>query len=91
MIVQLNDRWRLVSDDRQWTIQRYIEPRSGSKTKPYWANQAYYGTFEAALSGCVRRQIALDPSYNGPEALEALHSFLKTLRQEIDKAVQEAR
>ena len=84
MIIPINARYRIVSDEYQWIIQR-IRTRKG---KEDWQARLYYPTLKAAvegLGGLMGRQSKADTLVSALAAVEEVATQLsQALTPKID-------
>ncbi len=79
MIINLNDRWRFVSDEHQWTVQH----REGSR----WNGRNYHHTLDHALVWAAQHRVRVTPGDYGPEVLKPIVQRLAALERDIRSAL----
>ena len=67
MIIQINDKWRVRSDSRQWIVQ--------SKKEKEWTNKGYYTNFLNALTALSEKRIRLIDSAVPNKILAAIEDI----------------
>lgn len=64
VVFNLNDKYRLTSSARQWTLEkRGIKTDDSGEKVEYWTGIRYYGTLPSAVQACYthfQRQIDAD-------------------------------
>ena len=90
MILQVNDKWRIVSDTNQWTVQEYVVPqKADAKTEPFWRSRNYFtGPDRAALWLAGQRVRDLPGTYPAADALEVLGKALDEIVRETKRAME---
>ncbi len=93
MILQLDDNYRIVSDEHNFILQRKSDPkknpRKGKKAKAVtsqWKNLGYWKDFSQVLSSYTREVLRREM---GKTTLKALSRDLRTLRQAIERIGQQ--
>lgn len=81
MNIQINKDWRITSDPQNFILeQRRVKGKESKKAgEEFYTSEGFYTTFDAALSGLVRRKLLDSPC----ESLEAVKSLLQALRTDI--------
>ncbi len=89
MILQLDDKYRIVSDERNFILQRKSDPaknpRKGRKAKEatdQWRNLGYWKDLSQLLSSYTRQVLR---SEIGNTTLKALSLDLRTLTQAVER------
>ena len=85
MIINLNADWRLRSDPLQWILERrrILKKRNTGQEYEDWHVEGFYGTLDAAVVSCIERRLRFMDGEYPPDALEALHTALDSLRREV--------
>ena len=86
MILQVNDRYRLVSDELQWAVQRLPITPEGSEPpkKDNWKNIAYYTELDSAVLFLAQHRIkALPGHYDACDALTPLCNTLDDIKKMV--------
>ena len=87
MIIDINEIWRLKTDDLQWHLQRRSAARSASKRAGEWKSVAYARDLSTLLLEAARRQIyGIEGDYP-PTAIEPLCKALTMIKQNISDAL----
>ncbi len=89
MILQLDDHYRIVSDEHNFILQRKSDPkknpRKGKKAKAAsvkWKNLGYWKDLSQLLASYTRQVLR---SKTGKSSFTALSRDLRTLRQAIER------
>ena len=89
MILQLDNKYRIVSDEHNFILQRKSDPkknpRGGKKANTSaekWKNIGYWGDLSQLLASYTRQVLR---SKTGKTSLTALSRDLRTLRQAIER------
>ncbi len=93
MILQLDDNYRIVSDEHNFILQRKSDPnknpRKGKKAKAaidQWKNLGYWKDLSQLLPSYTRQVLRTDI---GKTTLKTLSHDLRTLRQAIERIGEE--
>ena len=84
MILQLDDKHRIVSDEHNFILQKKMKPRKNNKAKKdieSWKNIGYWKDLPQLLASYTRRVLK---GKTGKTSLTALSRDLRSLRQAID-------
>ena len=79
MIIEINETWRIASDEVQYIVQRFV-----GTNKPRWKAVAYCTSLPSAVSELLERDLRLVDNEPLAEALEKN----KALRTDVDRALQ---
>ena len=79
MIIPINARYRIVSDEYQWIIQR-IRTRKG---KEDWQARLYYPTLKAAVEGLGELMVRESKAQTLTDALTHVDHVATTLSQAL--------
>ena len=89
MILQLDDSYRIVSDEHNFILQRKADPkknpRKGKKAKAattQWKNLGYWKDLSQLLASYTRQVLRTEI---GDTNLKTLSRDLRTIRQSIDR------
>ena len=89
MILQLDDKYRIVSDEHNFTLQRKADPkknpRKGKKAKEagdQWRNIGFWKDLSQLLASYTRQVLR---SKTGKTSLKALSRDLRSLTQAIER------
>ena len=89
MILQLDDNYRIVSDERNFILQKKTDPeknprknRKGKQATDQWKNLGYWKDLSQLLASYSRRVLRNEI---GKTTLKALSRDLRTLRQAIER------
>ena len=93
MIIDLDEKTRIVGTEDCWTIQRLPEKKPDSKNDPEWRTATYHTTFDSALSAALQREIRIHPAHGVAEAIEAIEALTAryTAIFDITDQINEAR
>ena len=94
MILQLDDNYRIVSDEHNFILQRKANPKKNPRkckkaqeAGDQWRNIGYWKDVSQLLSAYTRQVLRANP---GKTSLTALSRDLATLRQAIDRMASDA-
>ncbi len=89
MILQLDDNYRIVSDEHNFTLQRKADPkknpRKGKRAQEsgdQWKNIGYWQDLSQLLASYSREVLRMEI---GQTTLKDLYRDLRTLRQAIER------
>ena len=87
MRLQINDQWRIESDERCWNVQRYAGTYKSGKHvgKPKWVSVSYHGTLPGAINSLAQRLLRESDASTNTEALDAAWR----ISEEINDALAE--
>jgi len=84
MIIPINARYRIVSDEYQWIIQR-IRTRKG---KEDWQARLYYPTLKAAVEGLGELMVKQSKADTLVSALAAVEEVATQLSQALTPKIE---
>ena len=84
MIIPINARYRIVSDEYQWIIQR-IRTRKG---KEDWQARLYYPTLKAAIEGLGELMVRQSKADTLVSALAAVEEVATQLSQALTPKIE---
>ena len=84
MIIPINDRYRITSDEYQWIIQR-IRTRKG---KEDWQARLYYPTLKAAFEGLGELMVRQSDVATLADALAKVENVATTLSQALTPTIE---
>lgn len=73
--IVLHPGWRLISDSRQWILQKLPEDTE----KEYWQPRGYYRSIEAALEDYTQHRLR----YSDATTIVDLLTLVKHIRKEL--------
>ena len=84
MIIPINERYRLTSDEHQWIIQkkRYRNERE------CWESRLYYPNLNAAVKGLGEMMVRQSKADTLASALEAVENVATTLCQALTPRIE---
>lgn len=87
MLIQINERYRIISDEVQWTVQHLPKKREGIKRKEdRWINRGHFATLDTALMWASHQQIKLIPgTVDADNIIDIVHAIDK-IHREIGRA-----
>ena len=77
MIIPINDKYRLKSDEYQWIIER----KRTRKGEEDWQARLFYPTVKAAVQGLGELMVRQSKANTLVDALEAVENVATTLSQ----------
>ena len=84
MIIPINERYRLASDDYQWIIQR----RRNRKGEEDWESRFYFGTLKAAVKDLGELMVRQSQANTLVDGLEAVENIATTLSQALTPQIE---
>ncbi len=91
MIVNINQDWRLRSDELQWILDRRVQPKEDmAETEPTWRVAGYFRFIDEAIMELARQDIRLMRGEYPADALALIVETLDQIREDCRKAVREA-
>ena len=84
MIIPINERYRLTSDEHQWIIQkkRYRNKRE------CWESRLYYPNLNATVKGLGEMMVRQSKADTVADALEAVENVATTLCQALTPQIE---
>ena len=79
MIIPINDKYRLKSDEYQWIIER----KRTRKGREDWQARLFYPTVKAAVQGIGELMVRQSKANTLVDALEAVENVATTLSQAL--------
>lgn len=80
MIIQLNDTYRIESNERNFILQRQKEVKEGKRTgEIYWIDIGYYPRLDWAITGCLKHGLMTSEL----KGLQQILDFLSDLGNDI--------
>ena len=79
MIIPINDKYRLKSDEYQWIIER----KRTRKGEEDWQARLFYPTVKAAVQGIGELMVRQSKANTLVDALEAVENVATTLSQAL--------
>ena len=79
MIIPINDKYRLKSDEYQWIIER----KRTRKGEEDWQARLFYPTVKAAVQGLGELMVRQSKANTLVDALEAVENVATTLSQAL--------
>jgi len=88
MKIDINDKWQIRSDERQYILgEKYIREVDGEE-KEYLRNTTYYNTLEQLLQGYVQKRIRTKEDITEfqqvVEKLKELKAEIKEIKTKLD-------
>ncbi len=84
MILQVNDEYRISSDDHQWIVQQMPKQTEKRTKEAQWRNVAYYRYLDNAIMHLAERRIRMiEGSWPALGALSTLVATLDAIKREI--------
>ena len=84
MIIPINDRYRITSDEYQWIIQT----KRNRKGKKDWQARLYYPTLKAALEGLGELMVRQSDVATLADALAKVENVATTLSQALTPTIE---
>lgn len=90
MILQVNDRWRIMSDQNQWLVQwLYVVEDGKTKGKESWQTKAYFRSADKAAFWLAQRRVRdLPGTYPAADAIEALGAAMGEIVADNKRAME---
>ena len=83
MILPINDRYRIKSDQYCWTVQEQRRRTLTDQLKEDWRPVTYHPTIEQAVSSLSERMLRTSSAIGFVEGLEELKRICDTLSQAL--------
>lgn len=82
MIINIDSNWRISSDERQWTVQKYdgIDKETG---KQRWSGVSYHSTAQHTVSELAHRRIRAGDAQTLVDALAHVQNVVATLTRAL--------
>ena len=84
MIIPINERNRITSDEYQWIIQK----KRSRKGKEDWASRHYYPTFESAVRSLGELMVRQSKADTLVSALAEVENVATTLSQALTPTIE---
>ena len=84
MIIPINERYRIVSDEYQWIIQK----KGSRKGKEDWQSRLFFGTFEAAAKELGELLVRRSKANTLVEALREVEKIATTLSKALTPKIE---
>ena len=88
MILPINDETRIVSDRRQWIVQRRRKRTRDAKDTMEWRGELFFTTLEAAVKGFGERLLKESKATCATEALADIKRIAETLSQALPRRIE---
>ena len=91
MILPIDDKWRLKSDQYCWHIQRYEGKRKNRQTgelEDWWESKRYYQTVAQAAHGLAQLEIMSGDTTTLVEALDAVQEVSERLSMALTPHIE---
>ena len=87
-MIELNDKWRLLSDGNNWILEQ--KKIKGKKSKnegvEFWETEGYFGTIGHAISFLIEREVRVqDNIIELSDKIEQLKTELRLKYDELKK------
>ena len=87
MILPINDETRIISDRRQWIVQRRRKRIRNAKTILEWRGELFFSTLEAAVKGFGERLLKESKATCPTGALADVKRIAEALSQALPRRV----
>jgi len=84
MIIPINERYRIVSDEYQWIIQK----KRSRKGKEDWQSKLFFGTLEGAVQGLGELLVRRSEANTLVDALQEVEKIATTLSQALTPKIE---
>ena len=84
MIIPINERYRIVSDEYQWIIQK----KRNRKGREDWESKLFFGTFEAAAKELGELLVRRSKANTLVDALAEVEKVATTLSQALTPQIE---
>ena len=84
MVIPINDRYRITSDEYQWIIQT----KRNRKGKKDWQARLYYPTLKVALEGLGKLMVRQSDVVTLADALAEVENVATTLSQALTPTIE---
>jgi len=83
-MIQVNEKWRISMDDRNAVLQESYAGKGANEGEVMWENAGYYPSFQAALVGLVKREVAVPGDLvEMGQRLDQIESDIRALSDDI--------
>ena len=84
MIIPINERYRITSDEYQWIIQK----KRSRKGREDWESKLFFGTFEAAVKDLGELMVRRSEANTLVDALAEVEKVATTLSQALTPHIE---
>ena len=84
MIIPINERYRITSDEYQWIIQKKRSRKGGED----WESKLFFGTFEAAVKDLGELMVRRSKANTLVDALAEVEKVATTLSQALTPQIE---
>lgn len=84
MIIPINERYRITSDECQWIIQQ----KRSRKGKEDWESKLFFGSFEAAVKDLGELMVRRSKANTLVDALKEVEKVTTTLSQALTPQIE---
>ena len=84
MIIPINERYRITSDEYQWIIQK----KRSRKGREDWESKLFFGTFEAAVKDLGELMVRRSKANTLVDALAEVEKVATTLSQALTPKIE---
>jgi len=91
MIIPIDDKWRIKSDEYCWHIQKLIGMRKNRQTgelEENWRSQRYYSSLAQAVHGLAELEIMTSDCTTLAEALDAVRNVSDRLSHALTPHIE---
>ena len=88
MILPINDETRIVSDRRQWIVQRRRKRIRNGEAILEWRGELFFSTLEAAVKGFGERLLKESKATCATEALADIKRVAEALSQALPRRIE---
>jgi len=82
MLIPIDSQYRITSDERQWTVQRYagVDKKTGEDK---WKPVGYFSRLDVAVNDLAQRQIRTGEAQTLVDALAHVENVVATLTRAL--------
>jgi len=88
MILPVNDQYRIISDRRQWIVQRRRKRTCNAEATMEWRGELFFTTLEGAVKGFGERLLRESKATCPTEALADIKRVAEALSQALPRRIE---
>ena len=88
MIIPVNNQYRIISDRRQWIIQRHRKRTRNAEATMEWRGELFFTTLEAAVKGFGERLLKESKATCATAALTDIKRIAEALSQALPRRIE---
>jgi hypothetical protein len=90
MIIQINARYRITSDETQWTVEQSYQAKTKDSEERItaWKNVGYYSSLSGAVNALYQRGIRSSQATTLSDAIKDAQGLLQTITKALEPEVK---